>query len=92
MAKRDFFYDTKTGRALLYGLTFFMLVVADVLVVVSFLRLLNPQRTEGRGQTIFWLVLGILMIFAAGVHFLVMNNRRLKARKENKAEETAPQE
>ena len=90
MAKRDFFYDTKTGRTLLYGLTFLMLIVADVLVVLCFLRLLNPQKTEGRGQVIFWLVLGILMIFAAGVHFLVLNNRRLQARKENKAGETAP--
>ena len=92
MAKRDFFYDTKTGRTLLYGLTFLMLIVADVLVVLCFLRLLNPQKTEGRGQVIFWLVLGILMIFAAGVHFLVLNNRRLQARKENKAGETASQE
>ena len=90
MAKRDFFYDTKTGRTLLYGLTFLMLIVADVLVVLCFLRRLNPQKTEGRGQVIFWLVLGVLMIFAAGVHFLVLNNRRLQARKENKAGETAP--
>ena len=82
MAKRDFFYDTKAGRTLLYGLTIFLLIVADVLIILCVLRLVSPQRTEGLGRTIFWLVLGVIMVFSAGVHFLILNKRRLQAPEE----------
>ena len=79
MAKRDFFYDTKTGRALLGGQTVFLLIVAVVLVVLCISRLVNPQGTGGSGRAIFWLILGLMMIFSAIMGLLILKRRKPQA-------------
>ena len=79
MAKRDFFYDTKTGRALLGGQTVVLLIVAIVLVVLCISRLVNPQGTGNTGRTLFWLVLGLIMIFSAIMGLIILKRRKPQA-------------
>ena len=79
MAKRDFFYDTKTGRALLGGQTVFLLIVAVVLVVLCISRLVNPQGTGNTGRALFWLILGLIMIFSAIMGLIILKRRKPQA-------------
>ena len=79
MAKRDFFYDTKTGRALLGGQTVFLLIAAVVLVVLCISRLVNPQGTGNTGRALFWLILGLIMIFSAIMGLIILKRRKPQA-------------
>lgn len=92
MAKRDFFYDTKTGRALLGGQTVVLLIVAVVLVVLCISRLVNPQGTGNTGHTLFWLVLGLIMIFSAIMGLIILKRRKPQAPEETDTSgEAAPE-